>query len=173
MAGLEEIAQVIGKEFHAIAGAPITFLTATVIIGCVIGLGLGFFIGELWRRSAWSKVEKLRSRNIAGNDLLDILRERHQREVAIREEIDGDFERLHRVIDRVHSGHTTTDRLISDATIATENAVEKLKTAHEEFLQRTRAWDEQRAHRPHADAASRYSGESTPHRTRSSAHGGD
>jgi hypothetical protein len=168
MTGLEEIAQILGGEFQSIAGAPITFITLVLVIGTALGVALGFFVWELRGSAARSRLDRLRERKTAEDDLLEIVREKHEHEVEVREEIEADFERLHSIVDKLHSGHTTTDELITDATAATETAVEELKQAHEEFLRRMQAWDEERFHKQHTDAVSGYPRENTPRRIRSS-----
>jgi len=154
MAGLEDIAQIISREFQSIAGAPITFITLVLVVGAAIGLVLGFFVWELRGWAARSRLDRFHEQKTAKDDLLEIVRAKHEHEAEVREEIEADFERLHSIIDKVHSGHSTTDQLISDAAVATEKAVEELKQAHEEFLRRMQVWDEERSHQQHTDVAS-------------------
>lgn len=147
MPGFENFMQTIGEEFQAIAEAPVTFTVSVLVIGVVLGLILGFFA---WRLRGWAardRFDRLNDRKRAEDDLLEIVRARHQHEVEVREEIEADFARLHSIVDKLHAGHTTTDELICDATAATERAVAELKQAHEEFLSRMQAWDAQRYHK--------------------------
>jgi len=152
MAGLEDIAQIISKEFQSVAGAPITFITLVLAVGAAIGLVLGFFVWELRGWAARSRLDRLHEQKTAEDDLLEIIRAKHEHEAEVREEIEADFERLRSIVDKVHSGHSTTDQFICDAAAATEKEVEELKQAHEEFLRRMQAWDEERFHQQRAEA---------------------
>ena len=146
MTGLQEIAAFFGEEMQAIAGAPISFILAVLVIGLIFAAFFGEFVWQLRGWAPQSRLKRLRSQKTAEDDVLEFIRAKHQHEVEVREEIEAEFKRLHCIIDRVHSGETTSDQLINDATEATERAVEELKRAHEEFIQRMRSWDEERYH---------------------------
>ena len=147
MIGLQEIAEFFIKEWQTIAGAPVAFIVAVLIVGAAVGLFLGYFVWQLRGWAAQSRIERSRAEKTAEDDVLEIVREKHEHEVEVREEIEAEFKRLHCIVERVHSGRTTSDQLITDATEATERAVEELKQAHEEFVQRMQMWDEERFHK--------------------------
>ncbi len=146
MYGLQRIAEFFVKEWEVIAGAPLSFTLAVLVVGAAVGWCFGFFAWELRGWAARSKMDQLREEKTAEDDVLEIVRASHEHEVVVREEIEAEFERLHSVVDRLHGGNTNSDRLITDATAATERAVEELKQAHEEFLHHMQQWDDEHLH---------------------------
>lgn len=146
MIGLQRIAEFFATEWAVIAGAPIAFAIAVLVVGASVGWFFGCFAWQLRGWAARSRIDRLRAEKTAEDDVLEIVRASHEREVVVREEIEAEFERLHRVLDRLHCGNTNSDRLITDATTATQRAVEELKRAHEEFLHHMQQWDDERFH---------------------------
>jgi hypothetical protein len=146
MIGLQGIAEFFAKEWQTVTGAPISFILAVLVVAAAVGVFFGYFVWQLRGWAAQSRIERLRAEKTVEDDVLEIVREKHEHEVEVREEIEAEFKRLHCIVERVHSGDTTSDQLITDATVATERAVEELKQAHEEFVQRMQMWDEQRFH---------------------------
>ncbi len=147
MIGFADIAEFFAAEWQVIAGAPVSFVLAVVIIGIAVGLIFGFFVWSLRGWAARSRIEHLREEKFAEDDVLEIVREKHEHEVEVREEIEAEFDRLHQVVERLHGGETSSDQLIVDAAAATERAVEELRRSHEEFVERMKMWDDARDHK--------------------------
>lgn len=147
MIGFLDIAEFFSTEWQVISGAPVSFLVAVLTVGIAAGLIFGFLVWPLRGWAARSRIDHLRQEKFAEDDVLEIIRAKHEHEVEVREEIEAEFDRLHEVVERLHGGAASSDQLILDAADATERAVEELRRSHEAFVVRMKAWDDTRDHK--------------------------
>lgn len=140
----QEITEFFGREWQSVSGAPFTFVIAVLGVGAIIGFIVGLIGWKLWGRVVRSKIDHLRDFKAAEDDVLEHVRAKHEHEIAIREEIEVELERLQGAVRRLHDSELSSDQLIVDASTATVGAVEILKRSQNEFVRKIQSWDRQR-----------------------------
>lgn len=140
----QEVTEFFGREWQSISGAPVTFIFAVLIGSAIIGILVGLFSWKLRGKSARSKIDRLLEFKLAEEDVLEQVREKHEYEIEVREEIEVELERLQGAVQRLHDSDLSSDQLIVDASTATIKAVEVLKRSQDEFVHKIQSWDRQR-----------------------------
>ena len=141
----QEVTEFLNREWQSISAAPVTFIIAVLIVSAIIGLLIGVIIWKSEGRAARTKLSRLRELKEAEDDVLDVVRAKHDHEVEIREEIEVELARVQGVVQRLHESDLASDQLIIDAVNAAARAVETLKRSQDEFVAKTRGWDQLRA----------------------------
>jgi hypothetical protein len=129
----QEVTEFLGKQWQSIVDAPTAFVIAATVVGIVVWM----FHGWLAKRS----MGRLRENMAEEDEILQTFREKHAHEVEIREKIEFDYERLQRLVERLHGDDTASDQLMADASAAIETAMAELKQAHDEFVRTMQIWD--------------------------------
>ena len=155
----QEVTEFLGRLWQSIVDAPIAFTIAVTVGGIVVWV----FRGWLAKQS----MGRLREQMAEEVEVLQLFREKHALEVKLREKIEVDYERLQRLVERLHGGDTASNQLIVDASAAIETAMAELRQAHDEFVRTMQIWD--KAH--HRSSPRLLSAEFDGSAARSCAHG--
>lgn len=139
-----DIGEFLSREWQAVSAAPVSFAVAVLLTAVALGVGFGLVLWWLRSLSARDKIDELRTEMVAEDDILDLVRAKHEREVEIREEIEAEVARLLGLIERLHCPDAAANQLVADAAAASEAAVGELRQAHDDFVDRMQGWD---AHR--------------------------
>lgn len=129
----QEVTEFISGQWQSIVEAPFAFALAATVVGIVAW----FLRGSLAKQS----VSRLREQMAEEDEVLKLSRERHAREVELREKIEVDYERLQNLVERLHGGDSASNQLIVDASQAIEAAMAELKQAHDEYVRSMQVWD--------------------------------
>lgn len=147
MISSQDIGEFFTREWQAVSAAPAAFAIAVLLVAAACGVGFGLVLWWLRSWTARKKIDQLRTEMVAEDDILDLVRAKHELEVEIREEIEAELARLLGLIERLHCPDAASNQLIADAAAATESAVGKLRQAHHDFVHRMHGWDHRRG--PH------------------------